>query len=80
MISFAAWLDGGSIVWLDIIGLATAVSLMEATVLGRGRTVGKYRVRYWKVAPWLRPILAVIGIVLLGLVVVHFLRTFYLRR
>jgi hypothetical protein len=79
MISFAAWLGGGDNVWLDIIGLAVALSLMEAAVLGRGRTVGRGRVTYWQVAPWLRPILGVVGIVLLGLIVVHFLRTFYLR-
>jgi hypothetical protein len=76
---FATWLDGGNTVWLDIIGLAASVSLLEAAVLGRGRTVGKYRVRYWNVPPWLRPVLAVVGVVLLGLVVVHFLRTFHLR-
>jgi len=69
-------LDGGNAVWLDIIGLALAVSLLEAAILGRGRTHGKGRVRYWRVAPWLRPILAVVGMVVLGLVVVHFLRTF----
>ena len=61
--------------WLDIIGLALAVSLLEAAILDRGRTHGKGRLRYWRVAPWLRPIL---GMVVLGLVVVHFLRTFYL--
>ena len=67
--------------WLDIIGLATSVSLLEAAVLGRGRTPGKGRVSYRRVAPSLRPILAVVGMVLLVLVlvVVHFLRTFYIR-
>jgi hypothetical protein len=69
----------GNVVWLDIIGLAIAVSLLEAAIFGRGRTYGKGRVSYWRVAPWLRPILAVVARVLLGLVVVHFLRTFYLR-
>jgi hypothetical protein len=73
------WLNGSGIVWLDIIGLAIAVSLLEAAVLGQGRTHGKGRVSYWRVAPWLRPILAVVGMMLLGLVVVHYLRTFYLR-
>ncbi len=73
------WLDRDSIVWLDIIGLGIAVSMLEAAILGRGRTHGKGRVSYWRVASWLRPILAVVGILLLGLVVVHFLRTFYLR-
>ena len=76
---FATWLDGANSVWLDIVGLVASVSLLQAAVLGRGKTVGKYRVRYWNVAPWLRPVLAVVGVVLLGLVVVHFLRTFYLR-
>lgn len=79
MTSLAMWLDRESIVWLDIIGLTTAVSMLEASILGRGRTHGKGRVSYWRVAPWLRPILAVVGMLLLGLVVVHFLRSFYRR-
>jgi hypothetical protein len=36
-------LDGGNMVWLDIIGLATAVSLLEAGVVVRGTTHGKGR-------------------------------------
>jgi len=76
---FATWSDGGRIVWLDIIGLATSFSLLEAAVLGRGGTHLKGRVNDWRVAPWLRPILAVVGMVLLGLMVVHYLRTSYIR-
>jgi len=79
MTALAVWFNGSNAVWLDIIGLTAAVSLLEAAVLGRGRTHGKGRVSYWHVAPWLRPVLGMIGLVLLGLVVVHFLRLFYLR-
>lgn len=80
MTAFAVWFNGGNVVLArDIIGLATAVSVLEAAILGRGRTHGKYRVRYSHVAPWLPPILGMIGLVLLGLVVLHFLRAFYLR-
>jgi hypothetical protein len=65
-------------VWLDIIGLVTAVTCLEAAVTGRGRTHGRGRVSYWPVAPWLRPILGIVGFGVLGVVVVHFLRNFYL--
>ena len=34
-----ALLFGSGIAWLDIIGLVTAVSMLEAALTGRGRTV-----------------------------------------
>jgi hypothetical protein len=71
MTTFATWLGGGNIVWLDIIGLVTAVSLLEAALCGRGRTALRGHVNYWQVAPWLRPVLGIVGMVLLGLVVLH---------
>jgi hypothetical protein len=72
-----ALLVGSDFVWLDIIGLVTAVSMLGAALAGRGRTVAHGHVSYWQVAPWLRPILGIVGVVLLGIVVVHFVRTFY---
>ena len=65
-------------VWLDVIGLVTAVALLEAAVTGRGRTYGRGRVSYWRVAAWLRPVLGIVGFGVLGGAVVHFLRSFYL--
>ena len=75
--AFAALVSSDS-VWLDVIGLAAAVTLLEAAVTGRGRTHGRGRVSYWRVALWLRPVLGIVGFGLLGVVVVHFLRSFYL--
>ena len=63
-------------IWWDILGLATAVTLLEAALAGRGRTIAHGRASYWQVAPWLRPILGIVGVGLLGLVVVSFLRRF----
>jgi hypothetical protein len=77
MSSLLALLVSSDAVWLDILGLVTAVSLLEAALAGRGRTVAHGRTSHWRVAPWLRPILGIAGLGLLGLVVVHFLRTFY---
>jgi hypothetical protein len=78
MSTLLALLVSGDIVWLDIIGLVTAVTLIEAALAGKGRTVAHGRLSYWQVAPWLRPILGIVGLGLLGFVVVQFLRTFYL--
>jgi hypothetical protein len=63
-------------VWLDVIGLAIAVTLLEAALAGRGRTIAHGRTSFWHVAPWLRPILSIIGFGLLGLVVVSFFARF----
>lgn len=73
-----AFLVRSDIVWLDIIGLVTAIMLLEAALAGRGRTVAHGRISYWRVVPWIRPILGIVGLGLLGLVVGHFLRMFYL--
>jgi hypothetical protein len=43
-----ALLFGSGIVWLDIIGLVTAVSMLEAALTGRGRTVLRGHVNYWQ--------------------------------
>ena len=48
-------------IWLDIVGLTIAVTLLEAAFYGRGRTVAHGRASYWQVAPWLRPVLGVVG-------------------
>jgi hypothetical protein len=66
----------GHSIWLDIIGLTIAVTLLEAAFYGRGRTVAHGRESYWQVAPWLRPLLGIVGLGLLGLVLVSFLGRF----
>jgi hypothetical protein len=73
-----ALIMGSDSVWLDIIGLAAAVSLLEAAIFGKGRTHGRGRISYWPVAFWLRPILGIVGLGLLAVVAVHFLKSFYL--
>lgn len=80
MAYLAVWLQSTEVVWLDIIGLATGVSMLEAAAYGRGRTVGKGRVSSWLVPAWLRPVLVIVGLGLLTLEAAHFLWTFYLRR
>ena len=68
--------NSGHSMWLDIVGLALAVTFLEASFFGRGRTVLRGHVNYWQVAPWLRPVLAIVGLGLLGFVLVDFLRRF----
>lgn len=63
-------------IWLDIIGLATAVTFLEAAVTGRGRTVLHGHASHWQVALWFRPVLGIVGFVLLGLVALDFVRRF----
>ena len=62
--------------WLDIVGLAIAVTLVEAAIRGVGVTVGNGRRSYWRVAPRFRPILGLAGIGLLVLVTADFLTRF----
>ena len=69
-------LNSGHSIWLDIVCLALAVTFLEAAFYGRGRTVLRGHVNYWHVAPWLRPVLGIIGLGLLGFVLVNFLRRF----
>jgi hypothetical protein len=59
-------------VWLDIICLAVAVTLLESAVTGRGTTRG----RQWGLSLRLRPLFAIVGFALLAFVVVDFLRRF----
>lgn len=61
-----------NMVWLDIICLAVAVTLLEGALTGRGTTRG----RHWPVSPRLRPLFAIVGFGLLAFVVVDFLRRF----
>jgi hypothetical protein len=61
-----------NIVWLDIICLAVAVTLLEGAVTGRGTTRG----RHWPVYLRLRPLFAIVGFALLAFVVVDVLRRF----
>ena len=70
-VSTSNWLD--AINWLDAMGVAGALTCLEAAITGRGRTVGKGRVVYWNVAPWMRPILGGIGLVVLLLACFDFL-------
>jgi hypothetical protein len=48
--------------WLDIMCIAAAVALIEAALLGRGRTHGRGgRVSTWPIPTWNRPIFACAG-------------------
>lgn len=66
----------GVSIWLDVVGLVTAVTFLEAAFTGRGRTISRGHASFWQVAPWLRPVLGIVGLGLLGLVLVNFLRRF----
>ena len=61
-----------NMVWLDIICLVVAVTLLEDAVTGRGTTRG----RHWPVSLRLRPLFGIVGFGLLAFVVVDFLRRF----
>ena len=60
--------------WLDFIGLALALSFLEAAIRGAGTTKGGI----WRVAPRFRPILGLAGVGLLVLVAVDVLTKFNL--
>jgi hypothetical protein len=60
--------------WLDFVGLALALSFLEAAICGVGVTKG----RRWKVAPRFRPILGLAGVGLLVLVTADVLTKFNL--
>jgi hypothetical protein len=64
--------------WLDFVGLAVAVTLLDAAIRGVGVTGGKGRSRYWRVAPKFRPILGLTGVGLLVLVAADVLTRFNL--
>jgi hypothetical protein len=61
-----------NIVWLDIICLAVAVTLLEGAVTGRGTTRG----RHWPVSLRLRPLFAIVGFGLLAFAIADFFRRF----
>jgi hypothetical protein len=54
--------------WLDFVGLALAISLLEAASRGVGVTHGRGGRSYWRVAPRFRPILGLAAVGLLVLV------------
>jgi hypothetical protein len=60
--------------WLDFVGLALAITFLEAAIRGVGVTRG----RYWQVAPRFRPIVGLAGVGLLVLVVADVLTRFNL--
>ena len=62
--------------WLDIAGLAFAITLLEAAIRGVGVTTLRGSRNYWRVAPGFRPILGLAGVGLLILVTVDFLARF----
>lgn len=70
----------GEISWLDFVGLAVAVTLLEAAIKGTGVTVGKGRRNYWKVTPRFRPIIGLTGVGLLVIVAADVLTRFNLPR
>jgi hypothetical protein len=68
----------GEISWLDFVGLAVAVTLLEAAIRGVGVTVLKGHRNNWRVAPRFRPILGLAGVGLLVLVTADVLTRFSL--
>ena len=68
----------GEISWLDFVGFAIAVTLLEAAIRGVGVTVLKGHRNNWQVAPRFRPILGLAGVGLLVLVAADVLTRFKL--
>lgn len=64
--------------WLDFVGLAIAVSLLESAITGVGVTILKGRRTTWRVTPRFRAILGLAGLGLLVLVTADFLSRFNL--
>ena len=64
----------GKASWLDFIGLALALSFLQAAICGVGVTKG----HHWRVAPRFRPILGLAGIGLLVLIAADVLTKFNL--
>jgi hypothetical protein len=56
--------------WLEIIGLALGVSLMESAVTGKMRKPRTHR--YWPVPLRLRPVFGVVGFGLMAFSIVDF--------
>ena len=68
----------GEVSWLDFVGLAVAVSLLESAITGVGITVLKGHRNNWRVTPRFRPILGLAGFGLLVLVTTDVLARFNL--
>jgi hypothetical protein len=68
----------GEVSWLDFVGLAVAVSLLESAITGVGVTILKGRRTSWRVAARFRHILGLTGLGLLLLVTADFLSRFNL--
>jgi len=64
--------------WLDFVGIALAVTLLEAAMRSVGVTVLKGHRNSWRVAPRFRPIFGLAGIGLLVLVAADVLTRFNL--
>lgn len=62
--------------WLEIIGLALGVSLLESAVTGKMRKPRSHR--YWPVPLQLRPIFGVVGFGLTAFALVDFFQRFKL--
>ena len=74
----AATMSIGEISWLDFVGFALTVTLLEAAMRGVGTTVLKGHRNNWQVARRFRPILGLAGMGLLVLVAAHVLTRFNL--
>jgi len=62
--------------WLEIIGLALGVSLLESAVVGKMRKPRTHR--YWPVPLRLRPVFGIVGLGLTALALVDFFQRFKL--
>ena len=74
----AATMRIGEVSWLDFVGLAVALTLLESAITGVGVTVLKGHRNNWRVAPKFRPILGLTGVGLLVLVAADVLTRFNL--
>ncbi len=61
--------------WLEIIGLARGVSLLEGAVTGKVRKQ-RGQFRYWPVPQRLRPVFGVIGFTLTAYALIDFFKRF----
>lgn len=64
--------------WLDFVGLAVAVTLLEVAIRGHGATVLKGHYNLWRVIPRFRPILGLTAVGLLVLVAADVLTRLHL--
>ena len=61
--------------WLEIIGLALGVSLLESAVTGKLRKA-RSQFRYWPVPLRLRPVFGVLGLGLVAFALIDFFQRF----